>query len=192
MKNRPFAERMGFALEGWRTGWRRENSFRAQARLGAILLAPALGLSGCVHAGNGSGMTASANYSNLSAAHGQFPLGGKDATIVRSSSCSLDRGERAAVLGALARVAGEEDRDSDSDFYTGPEAGSGLLIVFRKAGVSIMTVMLQAGPPRQGQARAYIRVNDQLASIALEDLARIQTAVRRSGCRMTVHRRSVA
>ena len=39
MKNRPFAERMGFALEGWRTGWRRENSFRAQARLGAVALA---------------------------------------------------------------------------------------------------------------------------------------------------------
>lgn len=38
MKNRPFAERMGFALEGWRTGWRRENSFRAQARLGAAAL----------------------------------------------------------------------------------------------------------------------------------------------------------
>lgn len=38
MKNRPFAERMGFALEGWRTGWRREHSFRAQARLGAVAL----------------------------------------------------------------------------------------------------------------------------------------------------------
>ena len=29
---------MGFALEGWRTGWRRENSFRTQARLGAVAL----------------------------------------------------------------------------------------------------------------------------------------------------------
>jgi undecaprenol kinase len=38
VKNRPFAERMGFALQGWRTGWRRENSFRAQVRLGAVAL----------------------------------------------------------------------------------------------------------------------------------------------------------
>lgn len=38
MKNRPFAERMGFAIEGWRTGWRRENSFRSQARMGALAL----------------------------------------------------------------------------------------------------------------------------------------------------------
>ncbi|MES2441590.1 MAG: diacylglycerol kinase [Pseudomonadota bacterium] len=38
MKNRPFAERMGFAIEGWRTGWRRENSFRTQARMGAVAL----------------------------------------------------------------------------------------------------------------------------------------------------------
>lgn len=38
MKNRPFAERVGFALEGWRTGWRRENSFRTQARTGALAL----------------------------------------------------------------------------------------------------------------------------------------------------------
>jgi len=29
---------MGFALEGWRTGWRRESSFRAQARLGAMAM----------------------------------------------------------------------------------------------------------------------------------------------------------
>jgi undecaprenol kinase len=38
VKNRPFAERLGFALEGWRTGWRRENSFRTQARLGVAAL----------------------------------------------------------------------------------------------------------------------------------------------------------
>lgn len=36
MKNRPFAERMGFALEGWRTGWRRENSFRSQVVLAGL------------------------------------------------------------------------------------------------------------------------------------------------------------
>lgn len=33
MKNRPFRERLGFALEGIRTGWRRESSFRMQAML---------------------------------------------------------------------------------------------------------------------------------------------------------------
>ena len=36
MKNRPFRERMGFALAGWRTGWRREASFRSQAGIAAI------------------------------------------------------------------------------------------------------------------------------------------------------------
>lgn len=36
MKNRPFRERMGFALAGWRTGWRRENSFRSQAVLAGL------------------------------------------------------------------------------------------------------------------------------------------------------------
>ncbi|ATY30678.1 diacylglycerol kinase [Sphingomonas psychrotolerans] len=47
MKNRPFRERMGFAFEGIRTGWRREASFRTQtilagvALLALILLRPA-------------------------------------------------------------------------------------------------------------------------------------------------------
>ena len=36
MKNRPFAERLGFALAGWRAGWRRERSFRAQAMIGLV------------------------------------------------------------------------------------------------------------------------------------------------------------
>ncbi len=36
MKNRPFRERMGFALAGWRAGWRREASFRSQAGIAAI------------------------------------------------------------------------------------------------------------------------------------------------------------
>jgi len=31
MKNRRFHERVGFALAGWRAGWKREASFRAQA-----------------------------------------------------------------------------------------------------------------------------------------------------------------
>lgn len=39
MKNRPFAERLGFGLTGWRTGWRRERSFRTQAMLGLVALA---------------------------------------------------------------------------------------------------------------------------------------------------------
>lgn len=38
MKNRPFRERMGFALEGIRTGWQREASFRTQTALAGIAL----------------------------------------------------------------------------------------------------------------------------------------------------------
>lgn len=38
MKNRPFRQRMGFALEGIRTGWSREASFRAQAALAGCAL----------------------------------------------------------------------------------------------------------------------------------------------------------
>ncbi|MBN8807645.1 MAG: diacylglycerol kinase [Sphingomonas sp.] len=34
MKNRRFRERLGFALAGWRAGWRRERSFRAQTLTG--------------------------------------------------------------------------------------------------------------------------------------------------------------
>lgn len=33
MKNRPFRERLGFAIEGLRTGWRLEASFRTQTCL---------------------------------------------------------------------------------------------------------------------------------------------------------------
>jgi undecaprenol kinase len=39
MKNRPFRERMGFAIEGIRTGWRREASFRTQTALAGAALA---------------------------------------------------------------------------------------------------------------------------------------------------------
>ena len=40
MKNRAFRERLGFALDGWRAGWRREASFRTQIGLaGAALVA---------------------------------------------------------------------------------------------------------------------------------------------------------
>jgi undecaprenol kinase len=39
VKNRPFRERLGFAAEGIRTGWRRENSFRSQTRLGVLAAA---------------------------------------------------------------------------------------------------------------------------------------------------------
>lgn len=41
MKNRPFRERMGFALAGWRAAFARESSFRAQlgmAGLAAVAL----------------------------------------------------------------------------------------------------------------------------------------------------------
>ncbi|RYY25258.1 MAG: diacylglycerol kinase [Sphingomonadales bacterium] len=38
MKNRPFRERLGFALEGIRTGWLRENSFRTQVVLASVAL----------------------------------------------------------------------------------------------------------------------------------------------------------
>jgi diacylglycerol kinase len=36
VKNRPFRERLGFALAGLATGWQREKSFRSQARLGIL------------------------------------------------------------------------------------------------------------------------------------------------------------
>jgi diacylglycerol kinase (ATP) len=39
VKNRGFRERVGFAVAGWREAFVRENSFRAQARLGAVALA---------------------------------------------------------------------------------------------------------------------------------------------------------
>ncbi|WP_404333559.1 diacylglycerol kinase [Sphingomonas sp. MMS12-HWE2-04] len=38
MKNRPLRERLGFAAEGLRTGWRREKSFRTQTRTAALAL----------------------------------------------------------------------------------------------------------------------------------------------------------
>lgn len=41
MKNRPFADRLGFALDGWRAGWRRERSFRMQNVI-ALVAAAAL------------------------------------------------------------------------------------------------------------------------------------------------------
>jgi diacylglycerol kinase (ATP) len=38
VKNRPLHERVGFAIEGWRTGWRREASFRTQVLVAAAAL----------------------------------------------------------------------------------------------------------------------------------------------------------
>jgi diacylglycerol kinase (ATP) len=38
VKNRPFRERLGFALAGWRTGWRREASFRTQTVIAGVAL----------------------------------------------------------------------------------------------------------------------------------------------------------
>jgi undecaprenol kinase len=38
VKNRPFRERLGFALAGWCTGWRREASFRAQTAIAGVAL----------------------------------------------------------------------------------------------------------------------------------------------------------
>lgn len=38
MKNRPFRERLGFALAGLATGWRREKSFRSQSRFAVLAL----------------------------------------------------------------------------------------------------------------------------------------------------------
>ncbi|QIG81028.1 diacylglycerol kinase [Stakelama tenebrarum] len=38
MKNRPFRERLGFALTGLATGWRRERSFRNQTGMAALAL----------------------------------------------------------------------------------------------------------------------------------------------------------
>jgi len=47
MKNRPFSERLGFAVAGLREGWHRESSFRTQVLLGALaaIVAPILGAS---------------------------------------------------------------------------------------------------------------------------------------------------
>ena len=42
MKNRGFRERLGFAAEGLRTGWRRENSFRTQTCVAGLALAALL------------------------------------------------------------------------------------------------------------------------------------------------------
>lgn len=42
MKNRGFGERVGFALAGWRAGWRREASFRTQVALAGFALAALL------------------------------------------------------------------------------------------------------------------------------------------------------
>ena len=48
MKNRPFHQRLGFAINGLAAAWRRENSFRTQAAVAALtvivlaLLRPAL------------------------------------------------------------------------------------------------------------------------------------------------------
>ena len=39
MKNRPFRERLGFALAGIATGWRRERSFRTQTAIAGGALA---------------------------------------------------------------------------------------------------------------------------------------------------------
>jgi undecaprenol kinase len=38
MKNRSLAERVGFAVAGWRAAWRRERSFRTQASIAAVAL----------------------------------------------------------------------------------------------------------------------------------------------------------
>lgn len=38
MKNRPFSERLGFALSGLRDGWRRERSFRTQVGCGVLAI----------------------------------------------------------------------------------------------------------------------------------------------------------
>jgi undecaprenol kinase len=38
VKNRSLAERVGFALAGWRAAWRRERSFRTQASIAAVAL----------------------------------------------------------------------------------------------------------------------------------------------------------
>lgn len=44
MKNRPFAERLGFALAGWRVVFMRERSFRSQISVGALALVTSLAL----------------------------------------------------------------------------------------------------------------------------------------------------
>ncbi len=38
MKGRPLRERVGFAVAGWRAGWRREASFRTQTLIACVAL----------------------------------------------------------------------------------------------------------------------------------------------------------
>ncbi len=38
MKGRPLRERVGFAVAGWRAGWRRETSFRSQMLIAGMAL----------------------------------------------------------------------------------------------------------------------------------------------------------
>ena len=38
MKNRSLADRVGFAVAGWRAAWAREHSFRTQASIAAVAL----------------------------------------------------------------------------------------------------------------------------------------------------------
>lgn len=42
MKNRGFRARLGFAVEGWRTGWASEKSFRTQSCVAGLALAALL------------------------------------------------------------------------------------------------------------------------------------------------------
>jgi undecaprenol kinase len=44
MKNKPFGERLGFALDGLREAWRRERSLRTQTYIGAAALAVTIAL----------------------------------------------------------------------------------------------------------------------------------------------------
>jgi diacylglycerol kinase (ATP) len=38
VKGRPFRQRIGFAVAGWRSGWRRETSFRTQVSMAGVAL----------------------------------------------------------------------------------------------------------------------------------------------------------
>jgi hypothetical protein len=152
------------------------------------LLAVGLGLSGCAQHGGGNGTTASASYTNLSAARATATLSQPGLSVVRSRNCSLGRSERAAVLAALARLEPEGDPDRDDDFHEEPSVEPGLLITFRDRHRIAMTVMLRALPLQQGQASALIRVNGRLARVGREDMTRMQAAALRSGCRISVQR----
>ena len=153
-----------------------------------LMLAAGAGLSACAHAAGPGTSWASATYVK---APGTGEIRAGRVAVVENRPCLLRNGDRSAVLAALMRLQ-PIDEPGDSDFSTGPIAGSGLVIVFRDARGPALTVLLRNWRPREGDRDAYIRVNGTLAQVTPADLLEMQAAVRRSGCRISAHQRRQA